>query len=113
MAKSGARLTAEQLDTLRRKLEDERRRILAVLQTPPPTLPSDDERVELEERAQRTTERDRQIGIADRERALLEDVERALARLSAGTYGIDEATGQPISYERLLAMPWARDGIGA
>lgn len=42
------------------------------------------------------------------ERAELVEVEAALARIAAGTYGVCEVTGQPISPERLLALPWTR-----
>jgi DnaK suppressor protein len=37
----------------------------------------------------------------------LRDVERALAKMETGTYGICERCGQPISTERLDALPWA------
>jgi DnaK suppressor protein len=106
MAHGQARLTKDQLDLLRRRLEEERGRILAVLRTP--TAASYDERSEPEEVAQRTTEQDERVEIADRERALLAEVEHALEKLRAGTYGVDERTGQPIRYERLAAVPWAR-----
>lgn len=106
-------LTKSQLDELRRRLERERTRIVRVLQAPLATVASEDERTETEETAQRTTERTRQLEIADRERALLAEVERALAKLAAGTYGIGETTGAPISYERLAAVPWARDAVDA
>ncbi len=46
-----------------------------------------------------------------RERALLVEVERALAKLDEGKYGVSEQTGAPIPYERLAALPWARSGI--
>jgi DnaK suppressor protein len=100
------RLTRYQLDTLRGRLERERDRVLAVLR--PPTAAVYDERSEPEEVAQRTAEQDDRVEIADRERALLAEVERALERLQAGTYGVDERTGRPIPYERLAAIPWAR-----
>ena len=106
MAHAGPLLAKHQLDTLRRRLEEERSRILALLRTPPTA--SYDERSEPEEVAQRTTEQDDRVGIADRERALLADVERALEKLRTGTYGVDERTGQPIPFERLAAIPWAR-----
>jgi DnaK suppressor protein len=111
MASKRSPLTKEQLETLRRKLEDERRRILTVLQAPTAVVPSEDERTELEESAQRVTERTRQLGVAERERALLAEVEEALARLRAGTYGISAKSGDPIPFERLAAVPWAREGI--
>jgi RNA polymerase-binding transcription factor DksA len=47
----------------------------------------------------------------ERERALLAEVERALAKLDQGTYGVSEKTGAPITYERLAAMPWARHDV--
>ena len=28
--------------------------------------------------------------------------------MGSGEYGISEVSGEPISYERLLAVPWAR-----
>jgi DnaK suppressor protein len=113
MASSEPGLTQHQRETLRRRLEDERSRILRVLQAPTATVPSDDERTEIEETAQRATERTHQLGIADRERALLVEVERALAKFGAGTYGLGEETGAPIPYERLAAIPWARDAVEA
>ena len=106
MAHAERRLRKPQLDALRRRLEDERSRILAVLRTP--TAASYDERSEPEEVAQRTAEQDERVGIADRERALLAEVEHALEKVRAGTYGLDERTGEPIAYERLAAIPWAR-----
>lgn len=47
------------------------------------------------------------------EQAELTEVEAALERLRKGTYGVCEATGQPISPERLRAVPWTRLSIVA
>lgn len=104
-------LTRAQLDTLRRRLEEERTRIRRVLQAAEAAAPSGEPEPEMEEAAQRAAERDRQIGIAMRERALLAEVERALAKLDAGGYGLSEKTGAPIPYQRLAAVPWARQGV--
>ena len=41
-------------------------------------------------------------------RDTLSDVEQALARMDAGTYGTCERCGQPIAEERLEALPAAR-----
>jgi DnaK suppressor protein len=41
-------------------------------------------------------------------RDTLRDVEQALARMDAGTYGTCERCGQPIDEERLDALPAAR-----
>ena len=104
-------LTKPQLDELRRRLEQERTRILRVIQAPEGNAPPEAPGPELEEEAQRSAERDQRLGIVARERALLAEVERALAKLDAGKYGVSEATGEPIPYERLAAVPWARRGV--
>ncbi len=39
------------------------------------------------------------------------EIEAALSRIERGTYGICEETGEPISLERLLAIPWTRLSI--
>ncbi len=102
-------LTKAQVELLRRRLEDERTRLLRVLREEPPAAPRDDERAEYEEVAQRETEATERFAVRDREGALLEDVQRAIAKLDAGTYGLGETTGEPIPYRRLDAVPWARD----
>lgn len=38
----------------------------------------------------------------------LEEIEAALQRIRKGTYGICEASGKPISPDRLRAIPWTR-----
>jgi RNA polymerase-binding protein DksA len=43
-----------------------------------------------------------------RDRRVLEEIEAAEARLSAGTFGVCEACAKPISFERLRALPAAR-----
>jgi RNA polymerase-binding protein DksA len=53
------------------------------------------------------SERDRDEILDANERELLRQVEAALTRLDAGTYGICEVTGKPIPVERLRALPWA------
>lgn len=106
-------LTKAQLDELRGKLERERDRINGVLASPGGDAPQPDQESELEEAAQRETERERGGEVEARERALLSEVERALAKLDRGTYGVGEQTGDPIPYERLAVMPWAREPVDA
>lgn len=52
-----------------------------------------------------TFEREHNLSIAANSRDLLAQVERAVDRLEAGTYGICEVCGQPIGKERLKAFP--------
>jgi RNA polymerase-binding transcription factor len=102
-------LTETQVEKLLRKLKDERSRVVRVLQASIVREPSED-LSEVEEAAQRLTERTEQLRVAERERSLLAEVDHALAKFDAGTYGISEKTGAPIPYERLDAIPWARQG---
>lgn len=103
-------ITKAQLEALRRRLEEEGARIRRALQAHAAAPPPEPE-PEMEEAAQRAVERDQQLEIVARERALLAEVERALAKLEAGTYGLSEKTGAPIPYQRLVAVPWARQGV--
>jgi len=38
----------------------------------------------------------------------LTEIDAALDRMKQDRYGVSEATGEPIDYERLLVIPWAR-----
>ena len=53
-------------------------------------------------------ERDLSASLLARERAQLIEVDDALRRIEDGTYGLCQATGEPIGKERLRAKPWAR-----
>jgi len=48
------------------------------------------------------------VSLAESEHQRLREIERALAKLDAGTYGVDESSGEPIGFARLSAIPWAR-----
>ena len=52
-------------------------------------------------------ERIAQVDAAKHLDAKLHDVERALAKLDEGTYGICDVCGSTIGDERLEAIPWA------
>jgi len=51
------------------------------------------------------------LGLVEKERVLLREINQALAKIQDGTYGICEGTGKPISKVRLEAQPWARFSI--
>jgi RNA polymerase-binding protein DksA len=55
-----------------------------------------------------TFERAKELAILDRTDRQLVDVDRALERLDAGTYGTCELCGRPIGATRLRARPAAR-----
>jgi RNA polymerase-binding transcription factor DksA len=53
-------------------------------------------------------EREQLAALRDRAVASLAELDAADARLAAGTYGVCESCGEPISDERLAALPAAR-----
>jgi DnaK suppressor protein len=57
--------------------------------------------------AQSTAERGKVLALIDRLRSQLRDVERALRKIEDGSYGLCERCGQPISPERLEALPYS------
>jgi DnaK suppressor protein len=53
-------------------------------------------------------EREHELALTQNARDLLDQGERALSRIDAGTYGVCESCGRPIGKARLLAFPRAR-----
>ena len=51
------------------------------------------------------------LGLMEKDRNLLREINNALAKIQNGTYGICEGTQLPISKARLEAQPWARFSI--
>ena len=52
-------------------------------------------------------ERDHELSVLNNERDKLAQIERALARIDDGTYGVCESCGEPIGKMRLMAFPRA------
>jgi DnaK suppressor protein len=59
------------------------------------------------DRSHSTEERAGTLAVARALRSNLIDVDRALEKLDAGTFGTCERCGSPIGEERLEAIPWA------
>jgi DnaK suppressor protein len=59
------------------------------------------------DRGHSSEERSQVIAVVRALRSNLQDVERALSKMETGTFGICERCGEPISTERLEALPWA------
>ena len=55
-----------------------------------------------------TFDRDFALSLVSSEQEALAEIEAAIKRIHAGTYGICESTQQPIAKERLLAVPFTR-----
>lgn len=54
-----------------------------------------------------TTDRERDLSLLENARDLLDQVERALAKIEAGTYGLCANCSKPIEAARLKALPHA------
>jgi DnaK suppressor protein len=95
-------------DRARKLLEDERERIERALEG----LRREDvgELADQDESADRASdlyENELDEGLSEQLRKALAAVERAEARLAAGTYGLSVESGRPIPDERLEALPAA------
>jgi RNA polymerase-binding protein DksA len=51
------------------------------------------------------------LGLVQKDRDILREINLALAKIQNGSYGICEGTGKPIGKPRLEARPWARYSI--
>ena len=52
-------------------------------------------------------ERERDLALSAQARAAVDEIDRALAKLETGTYGVCERCGEPIKRARLKALPYA------
>jgi RNA polymerase-binding transcription factor DksA len=56
-------------------------------------------------------ERERDLALSARARQEIEEIDRALEKITKGTYGICEVSGEPIPKARLQAIPQARERV--
>jgi RNA polymerase-binding transcription factor DksA len=54
-------------------------------------------------------ERERDLALSAQARQTIADIDDALTRITAGTYGYSAVSGRPIPRERLEAIPWATE----
>jgi len=53
----------------------------------------------------------RASGIADQHNQTISEIDHAFRKLESGCYGVSENSGEPIAYQRLSLIPWARTGV--
>ncbi len=94
------------LKKIRRDLEAERSMLLATLQ-PAEASEARSRNPGRGELAAEYTDMDRDIALRSVEEQTLEQIDAALVRLDAGTYGICSDCGKPINPERMEALPYA------
>jgi RNA polymerase-binding transcription factor DksA len=56
-------------------------------------------------------ERERDLALSAQARAAVSEIDHALEKIKAGTYGVCEVSGLAIPKERLKAIPWARERV--
>ncbi|HEX7521842.1 MAG TPA: hypothetical protein VF441_07280 [Acidimicrobiia bacterium] len=105
----------------RRRVEAEKQRVGALIDDLRGELGDESETEQLSElsaydqhpadTATETFEREKDLSILDQLEAELAELQAALERIDAGTYGVDEVTGEPIPDERLDAIPAARTNV--
>lgn len=109
-------LTSDQIDELRHQLRSERLRILGNIESLRSEFSmtisgeTDEHGLESHIGDQGTTTflRERDLTMEEHEMQLLDEIDAALQRMKEGSYGVCEVSGDPISVERLRALPWAR-----
>jgi DnaK suppressor protein len=101
---------ARRVNEFERRLRRERAQVWRALETTDVELASLDrhEAGEFVDDAARNTTRRLLERIEARDRRVLADIDAAEARLAAGTFGVCEACGLPITAARLRALPTAR-----
>lgn len=102
-------LTVDQIEQLRVQLQVERVRLLAA-QTRPV---ADDAIGDVQDHAAEAARMERDVRLVDHARERLREVDAALVRMTDGTYGICEETGDPIPFARLQIEPTTRYTVDA
>jgi DnaK suppressor protein len=107
-------MSPRQLDYFRRKLLLWREEILREsLETLQHLQEDTVAEADLADRASTESERALELRTRDRQRKLIGKIDAALRRISDGTYGYCEETGEPITLRRLDARPIATLSIEA
>lgn len=109
---AGKRITARDLKSFRRRLEDEltvltgRYAGLEAASATSPEMAGAGSGEEASDAGSFTSERERDLSLVGNLRDLISKVQGALGRIEDGSYGRCEACGQPIEAERLDALPY-------
>jgi RNA polymerase-binding transcription factor len=110
---AGKRITARDLKSFRRRLEDELTVLTgrhAGLEAASATIPegagAGSYGEEASDAGSFTSERERDLSLVGNLRDLIDKVQGALGRIDDGSYGRCEVCGQPIEPERLDALPY-------
>jgi DnaK suppressor protein len=53
----------------------------------------------------------RVLGMVEQHQLTIKEIDAAMRRIENGNYGVSATTGEPIAYDRLMLIPWARSGV--
>ena len=112
-AHADAELTQAQLEKLARLLMDKRKdledRIVNLEQQI--VIKDDCSLADAADAASLQENRLRARGMIEQHQQIIKEIAAALRRLESGRYGVSETSGEPIAYDRLTLIPWARTGM--
>jgi len=103
-------MTQDRYEALSNRLRDQRQEIVNMYNQDVRAgqESADDGTEDIVDRANNSYNRELMFSLSDSERLLLLQIEEALNRMNAGTYGRCTNCGNPIHPLRLEAVPWAR-----
>lgn len=105
-------LTRADIERLHERLRQERQDVRARLERHLAEATEDSENLPDEmDIASRHSEQAYLFRLADKEKKLLAEIDRALAKFERGTYGVCEGSGEPIGLKRLESRPWTRYSV--
>jgi RNA polymerase-binding transcription factor DksA len=104
-------MSGDRSDEARKRLLAERRRVDGLIGETRRRIESTQDPEGFDDTTTETSERSEQLILLENLEADRAEVEAALERIAAGTYGIDEETGEPIDPARLEAVPTARTNV--
>ena len=112
-AHTDAELTQAQLEELGGRLMDKRKDLeerVATLEQE--TIIKDDcSLADAADAASLQENRLRARGMIEQHQQIIKEIDAALRRLEVGSYGVSETSGEPVAYDRLMLIPWARTGM--
>jgi RNA polymerase-binding transcription factor len=101
--KSGLKANDKRLSQLKKMLEEEHQLVISKIHKH--SLESIDSHGDLVDQSTDLSEREQLMGLEQRDRQRLLDIDSAIKKIEEGDYGVCEDTGNPIPIERLRAIP--------
>ena len=109
---SDAHLSPEQLQELQDRLTSKRHELAALVKSLGEVTGTkhDCAILDVADSASLNEMRRRAATLIDQHEGTLTEIDAAIDRMKDGRYGFSEITGEPVGYERLSVIPWARTG---